>query len=137
MGGSSTSAASLTVALGAIAAIALWFGLWPLAALALVFLVGGRREPLTLVADTIVFIGLAGQADPLWVALLIVASLATREHDSRAILVLFFASLAAILVYVDWTILTGLLAVIATVRAALAMRRVLPSGVTRSPDSTG
>jgi hypothetical protein len=125
MGGSSASAAFLTVALGAIAAIALWFGLWPLGALALAFLVGGRREPVTLLSDTIVFLGLAGQADPLWVALLIVASLATREHDPRAILILLFASLAAIVVYVDWTVLIGLLALITTVRAALAARRVL------------
>ena len=62
MGGPSASAAVLTVALGAIAAIALWFGVWPLAALALAFLVGGRHEPVTLVADAIVFMGLAGQA---------------------------------------------------------------------------
>ncbi|MEK6207974.1 MAG: hypothetical protein AABM32_10060 [Chloroflexota bacterium] len=33
--------------------------------------------------------------------------------------------LAAIFVYVDWTILTGLLAIIATLRAALAARRML------------
>jgi hypothetical protein len=122
MGGSSASAAFLTVALGAIAAIALWFGLWPLAALALAFLVGGRREPVTLLGDTIVLIGLAGQADPLWVALLIVASLAAREHDPRAILIVLLASLGAIFVSVDWTILTGLLAVIETVRAATAAR---------------
>jgi hypothetical protein len=115
----------LSLALGAIAAVGLWFGLWPLAALALAFLVGGRREPVTLAADAIVFVGLAGQADPLWVGLLVVASLATREHDPRAILVLFFASLAAIFVYVDWTILTGLLALIATFRAALAARLLL------------
>lgn len=115
----------LSLALGVVAAIALWFGLWPLAALALAFLVGGRREPVTLAADTIVFVGLAGLADPLWVALLIVASLATGEHDPRAILILLFASLAAVFVYVDWTILTGLLAVIATWRAALAARLLL------------
>jgi hypothetical protein len=115
--------ASLTFALGAIAAVALWFGLWPLAALALAFLVGGRREPATLAADTIVFIGLAGQADPLWVALLVVANLATREHDPRAILILLFASVAAIFVYVDWTILAGLLALIATGRALFVARR--------------
>ncbi|MEK6207968.1 MAG: hypothetical protein AABM32_10030 [Chloroflexota bacterium] len=125
MGGPGASAAYLTVALGAIVAIALWFGLWPLAALALAFLVGGRSERVTLVADAIVVIGLAGQADPLWVALLVVASLAAREHDPRAILILFFASLAAIFVYVDWTILTGLLAVITTGRAAMAGRGVL------------
>jgi hypothetical protein len=125
MGGPSASAAYLTVALGAIAALALWLGLWPVAALALAFLVGGRREPVTLAADAIVFIGLAGHADPLWVALLVVASLATRAHDPRAILILFFASIAAAFVYLDWTILTGLLAVIATVRAAFAARRVL------------
>lgn len=125
MGGPGASAAYLTVALGAIVAIALWFGLWPLAALALAFLVGGRHEPVTLAADALVFIGLAGHADPLWVALLIVASLAAREHDPRAILIVFFASLAAIFVYVDWTILTGLLAIIATIRAALAARLLL------------
>ena len=119
------SSAYLTVALGVLAAALLWFGLWPLAALALAFLIGGRREPMTLAADTIVFVGLAGHADPLWVALLVVASLATREHDPRAALTLFFASIAATFVYVDWTILTGLLAVIATVRAVLAMRRAL------------
>jgi hypothetical protein len=123
MGRPSASTAFLTIALGAIAAVALWFGLWPLAAVAVAFLVGGRREPVTLAADTIVFVGLAGHADPLWVALLVVASLATREHDPRAILILFFTSLAAMFVYVDWTILTGLLAVIATVRAVLVARR--------------
>jgi hypothetical protein len=118
-------AAYLSLALGTIAALGLWFGIWPVAALALAFLVGGRREPVTLAADAIVFIGLAGHADPLWVALLVVASLATREHDPRAILILFFASIAAAFVYLDWTILTGLLAVIATVRAAFAARRAL------------
>jgi hypothetical protein len=117
--------AYLSLGLAVIAGLALWLGLWPLAALALAFLVGGRREPVTLVADAIVFVGLAGHADPLWVALLMAASIATREHDPRAVLVLFFASIAATLVYVDWTILTGLLAVIAMVRAAFAMRRIL------------
>jgi len=118
-------AAYLSLGLAVIGGLALWLGLWPLAALALAFLVGGRREPVTLVADAIVFVGLAGHADPLWVALLLVASIATREHDPRAILILFFASIAATFVYVDWTILTGLLAVIAMVRAAFAMRRVV------------
>jgi hypothetical protein len=117
--------AYLSLGLAAIAGLALWFGLWPLAALALPFLVGGRREPVTLAADAIVFVGLAGHADPLWVALLLIASLAVREHDPRAILILFFATVAATFVYVDWTILTGLLAVITTVRAVFAMRRVL------------
>ena len=117
-------AAYLSLGLAAVAGLALWLGLWPVAALALAFLVGGRREPVTLVADAIVFLGLAAHADPLWVALLLVASIATREHDPRAILILFFASIAATFVYVDWTILTGLLAVIATVRAVFAMRRV-------------
>ena len=116
--------AYLTIALAIVTAACLWFGLWPLAALALAFLVGGRREPVTRGADTIVFAGLAGYADPLWVALLVIASLATREHDPRVILVLFFASIAATFVYVDWTILVGLLALIATVRATFAMRRV-------------
>jgi hypothetical protein len=114
----------LTLALGAVAAALLWFGLWPLAALALAFLIGGRREPVTLTADATVFVGLAGHADPLWVALLVVASLATREHDPRAVLVLFFASIAATFVYVDWTILTGLLAVITTSRAVFVTRRL-------------
>lgn len=118
-------AAYLSLGLAVIAGLTLWFGLWPLAAVALAFLVGGRREPITLVADAIVFVGLAGHADPLWFALLLIATLATREHDPRVILILFFASIAATFVYVDWTILTGLLAVIATVRAAFAMRRVL------------
>jgi hypothetical protein len=125
MGRPSASAAFLTVGLAAITAVALWFGLWPLAALALAFLVGGRRESVTLAADTIVFVGLAGHSDPLWVALLVVASLAAREHDPRAILILLFASLAAIFVYVDWTILTGLLALLATFRAALAAHMLL------------
>jgi hypothetical protein len=102
--------AYLSLALAIVAASGLWFGLWPLAAVALAFLVGGRREPVTLAADSIVFVGLAGYADPLWVALLVIASLAAREHDPRAILILFFASIAASFVYVDWTILTGLLA---------------------------
>jgi hypothetical protein len=121
MGGSSS--AYLSLGLGAIAGLGLWFGLWPLAALALAFLVGGRREPVTLAADTIVFIGLAGHADVLWVALLVVASLAAREHDPRAILILFFAAIAAVFVFVDWTILTGLLAMIASIRAAFRIRR--------------
>jgi hypothetical protein len=119
------SSAYLSVALAAIAAVGLWFGLWPVAAVALAFLVGGRRENATVASDAIVFIGLASHADPLWVALLVVASLATREHDPRAILILFFAAIAAVVVYLDWTILTGLLAVIATCRAAFAARRVL------------
>ena len=103
-------AASLTVALGALAAALLWFGLWPLAAVALAFLVGGRRERATFAADAIVVIGLAGHADVLWVALLLVATLAAREHDPRVTLALLLASIAATFVYVDWTILTGLLA---------------------------
>jgi len=123
--GIASFSAYLTLALGALAAVALWFGLWPVAALVLAFLVGGRREPVTLASDAIVFVGLAGHAEPVWVGLLVVASLARREHDPRAILILFFASIAATFVYVDWTILTGLLAVIATVRAMFAMRRVL------------
>jgi hypothetical protein len=117
--------AYLSLGLAAIGGLALWLGIWPLAAVALAFLVGGRREPVTLAADAIVFVGLAGHGDPLWVALLLVASLAVREHDPRAILILVVASIAATFVYVDWTILTGLLAVIATVRAVFAMRRVL------------
>lgn len=115
--------AYLTIALGALAAIALWLGLWPLAAIALAFLVGGRREPATLGADAIVFVGLAGHADPLWVALLVIATLAMREHDPLSILILFFSSIAATVVYVDWTILSGLLAVLAMIRAAVAARR--------------
>jgi len=117
--------AYLSLGLAAIGGLALWLGIWPLAAVALAFLVGGRREPVTLAADAIVFVGLAGHADPLWVALLLVTSLAVREHDPRAILILFFASIAATFVYVDWTILTGLLAVITTMRALFAVRRVL------------
>jgi len=104
--------AYLTLALGALAAIALWFGLWPLAALALAFQIGGRREPVTLAADGIVFAGLAGHADVLWVALLLAASLVAREHDPRVMLVLLLAAVAATFVYLDWTILTGLLAAI-------------------------
>jgi len=115
--------AHLSLGLAVIAGLALWLGLWPLAALALAFLVGGRREPVTLAADAIVFVGLAGHADPLWVALLVVATLATRGHDPRAILVLFFASIAATFVYVDWTILTGLLAAL---RIAFVATRYLP-----------
>jgi hypothetical protein len=120
--------AYLSLGLAVIAGLALWFGAWPLAALALAFLVGGRRDPVTLGADVIVFVGLAGHADPLWVALLVIAILAARAHDPRAILILFFASIAATFVYVDWTILTGLLAVIAVVRAVFAMRRVRRRG---------
>ena len=107
-----TSAAVLIVALAVVAALGLWFGLWPLAAVALAFLVGGRREPATVAADTIVVIGLAGQADVLWVALLFAATLVAREHDPKVTLVLLLASVAATFVYLDWTILTGLLAVI-------------------------
>jgi len=118
-----TGSAYLTLALGGLAGALLWFGLWPLAAVALALLVGGRRETATLAADAIVFAGLAGHADLLWVAVLVVASLAAREHDPRAILILFFASIAATFVYVDWTILTGLLAVIAAIRAVFVARR--------------
>ena len=125
MGIAINASAYLSLALGGIAAAGLWFGFWPLAALALALVLGGRREPLTLAADVIVFIGLAGHADPLWVVLLVAASLATREHDPRAILILLFASIAAVFVYVDWTILTGLLALIATVRAMFAARGIL------------
>jgi len=50
-------------------------------------------------------------------------SRSTWEHDARAILILFFASIAAIFVYVDWTILAGLLAIIAVLRAAFIFRR--------------
>jgi hypothetical protein len=117
--------AYLSVGLAVVAGLALWIGLWPLAALALLFLVGGRREPVTLAADAIVFMGLAGHADPLWVALLVIATLAAREHDPRAILILFLASIVATFVYIDWTILTGLLAIIETARAAFAVRRIL------------
>lgn len=117
--------AYLSLGLAVIAGLALWFGLWPIAALALAFLIGGRREPVTLGADAIVFVSLAGHADPLWVALLVIATLAAREHDPRAMLILFFASIAATFVYLDWTILTGLLGTIETVRAAFATRRVL------------
>jgi len=123
--GIASYSAYLTIALAVVAAACLWFGLWPLAALALAFLVGGRREPVTVTADAIVFVSLAGQADPLWVALLVVVSLASREHDPRAILILFVASIAATFVYIDWTILTGLLAVIATIRAVSKLRRVI------------
>ena len=121
--GISSYSAYLTLALGALAAMGLWFGLWPLAALALAFLVGGRREPSTLAADAIVFVGLAGHADVLWVALLLVASLISREHDPRVMLVLLFAAVAATFVYLDWTILTGLLAIITTIRAVSLSRR--------------
>ena len=123
--GTRSYAAYLSLAFAAVAALAIWFGIWPAAAVALAFLLGGRREPATLAADAVVFASLAGHADPLWVALLIVASLATREHDPRAMLVLLLASIAATFVYVDWTILTGLLGVIATVRAVSATRRSL------------
>lgn len=121
--GIASYSAYLTLALGALAAIALWFGLWPLAALALAFQIGGRREPVTLAADAIVFAGLAGHADVLWVALLLAASLVAREHDPRVMLVLLLAAVAATFVYLDWTILTGLLAIIATIRAAFLSRR--------------
>jgi hypothetical protein len=117
--------AYLSLGLALVAGLAVWFALWPLAALALAFLVGGRREPVTLASDAVVFVGLAGHADPLWVALLVVASVAAREHDPRAILILFFAAIAATFVYVDWTILTGLLAIITTVRAAFVWRNLL------------
>ena len=118
-------AAVVTIALGAIAAAGLWLGFWPLAALALAFLIGGRREPATIAADAIAFAGLAGQADPLWVAILIAATFATRAHDPRVILVLFVASLAANFVYVDWTVIAGLLALVTTLRAALGARRAM------------
>jgi hypothetical protein len=107
------NSAYLTLALAVVAALGLWFGLWPLAALALAFLVGGgRRERATLGADAIVVIGLAGQADVLWVALLLAATLMARDHDPKVTLILLLASVAATFVYLDWTILTGLLAVI-------------------------
>jgi hypothetical protein len=113
----------LTVALGALAAVLLWFGVWPLAAVALAFLVGGRREPATLAADAIVVLGLAGQADVLWVGILLAATLIAREHDPKVTLVLVFASIAATFVHLDWTILTGLLAVI---RVVFVASRLVP-----------
>jgi hypothetical protein len=118
-----SSSAYLTIGLAVLAAGLLWFGLWPLAAVALAFQVGGRREPATVGADAIVVVGLAGHADVLWVALLLVATIAAREHDPRVALALLLASIAATFVYVDWTILTGLLAVIATIRAVFLGRR--------------
>jgi hypothetical protein len=117
------SAAVLTVALGALAAVLLWFGVWPLAAVALAFLVGGRREPATLAADAIVVLGLAGHAGVLWVGLLLAATLIGRDHDPKVTLVLVFASIAATFVYLDWTILTGLLAVI---RVGSVANRLVP-----------
>jgi hypothetical protein len=90
------------------------------AALVLVFLVGGRHDWPTIAADLFVFAGLAGHADPLWVVLLLAATAAARTHDPRAVLVLLVASAAATFVYVDWTILTGLLAALASL--ALARR---------------
>jgi hypothetical protein len=132
-GGIRGNAAYLAIALAILAAVGLWFGLWPLAAGGLAFLVGGRRETMTIAADAVVFVGLAGHADPLWVALLLIATLATREHDPRAMLILLFASIAATFVYVDWTVLTGLLAAITVVRAAFGIRPAL--GQPQSPDT--
>lgn len=133
------SSAYLTVALAVVAAFGLWFGLWPLAALALAFLVGGRRERATLAADAIVVIGLAGQADVLWVALLLAATLVARDHDAKVTLVLVLAAVAATFVYLDWTILTGLLAVLRMLslanRVVLASRSVRARG--RSPQAPG
>lgn len=122
MGSEIDRSAYLTLAVGWLAAIGLWLGLWPLAAIALAFLVRGRPGPMTLAADTIVFVGLAGHADPLWVGLLVVASLVAREHDPRTIVILLFAAVAAIFVSLDWTILTGLLAAL---RIAFVARRAL------------
>jgi hypothetical protein len=112
------SAAVLTLALGALAATLLWLGLWPLAAVALAFLVGGTREPATLAADAIVVVGLANHADLLWVALLLAATLVAQAHDPKVTLILLLASVGATFVYVDWTILTGLLAVIGILSVA-------------------
>ncbi|HKC92096.1 MAG TPA: hypothetical protein VKE23_12310 [Candidatus Limnocylindria bacterium] len=83
------------------------------------------------------FVGLGGHADLLWVALLVVASITTREHDPRAILIIFFAAIAATFVYVDWTILAGLLAVIATVRAALVVVARTRSVIVRERPTQG
>lgn len=119
------SPALLTLAIAVVTSALLWFGLWPLAALALVFLVAGRREWYSRAADVVVFAGLASHADPLWVVVLVVGTLASREHDPRAMGILIVASLLATFFSVDWTILTGLLALIAVVRA---VRTLVTSG---------
>ncbi|HEY7623496.1 MAG TPA: hypothetical protein VIA63_00565 [Candidatus Limnocylindria bacterium] len=115
--------AYLTPALGVAAGASLWFGLWPVAALFLAFLIGGRREGPTLIADLATFAGLAGHADVLWVALLLAATAVVRVHDPRATLVIFVAAVLALFAYVDWTILSGLLAALTWSRATLTLRR--------------
>ena len=117
-------AALLTLAIAAATSALLWLGLWPLAAVGLVFQVAGRREWPTIAADVLVFGGLASHADPLWVAVLVVATVASREHDPRAILILIVAAIAATFFSLDWTILTGLLAVLRVLSLA---RRSLTS----------
>lgn len=115
--------ALLVLAIAAITSALLWLGVWPLAALGLVFLVAGRREWAAVVADAVVFAGLAAHADVLWVVVLIAATLASREHHPLAILILIVASLAATFFSLEWTILVGLLAIVETVRALRGLRR--------------
>src|SRR5207247_9495264 len=57
--GIASYSAYLTLALGALAAVALWFGRWPVAALALAFLVAGRREAVALAAGASAVVGIA------------------------------------------------------------------------------
>lgn len=110
---------SLTLALAVAAALALWQGLWLVAAVALAGLVRlGRTERIAIAADAIVFLGLVGQAEPLWVAVLIAASWVAGEHDRGTILILTLASLAAFFVPLDWTVLTALLAALRVWAAA-------------------
>jgi hypothetical protein len=108
-----------TIALAVAAALALWQAWWPVAALALAAIVLiGREGRVAVAVDAIVFLGLAGQADPLWVAALLAASWIAPRHDPRTLMVVLIASIAAIVLPLDWTVLCALLAILRLVPTA-------------------
>ncbi|HEV8469312.1 MAG TPA: hypothetical protein VGR46_06855 [Candidatus Limnocylindria bacterium] len=156
------NAVTLAILIPAVlAGISLWQGWWILAALGaagrmvLATLDGyvaersDRRTPLgaylnrivTEVADTIVLLGLLGQADALWVALAIASAWIVNvagvlgpvaggsiqwtgpAGQADRLAILLGASLVAIVWPIDWTILCGLLVVLSVVTAARRVSR--------------
>jgi CDP-diacylglycerol--glycerol-3-phosphate 3-phosphatidyltransferase len=156
------NAVTLAILIPAVlAGISLWQGWWILAALGaagrmvLATLDGyvaersDRRTPLgaylnrivTEVADTIVLLGLLGQADALWVALAIASAWIVNvagvlgpvaggsiqwtgpAGQADRLAILLGASLVAIVWPIDWTILCGLLVVLSIVTAARRVSR--------------
>lgn len=105
------------------AGAALWLAWWPLAAACLAGLIVMRGDPrLLLVADLLVIAGLFGVADAPWVALLLALTFGTREHDERGLWIILLAAVGATFFPFDWTILTGLLVIVAGLRALARVR---------------